>query len=61
MFTKKTLSSANTDTPCRKKANVCEKTFTKTVTVKNSLTTKLPANANFVIFHSPILGKLLIS
>ena len=29
MFTKKTFNVVNTDTPCHKKANACEKTFTK--------------------------------
>ena len=32
MFTKKTFNFVNADTPYHKKAEACEKTFTKTVT-----------------------------
>ena len=32
----KTIQLVNTDTPCRKKAKACEKTFTKTVTQRDS-------------------------
>ena len=61
----KTFNFVNTDTPCRKKAKACEKTFTKTVKLqdsKTSLATKLLANANLLIFHKKeFLLKLSIS
>ena len=60
----KIFNFVNTDTPCRKKTEVCLKTFIKTVTQgdsKNSLTMKLLANVSFAIFHKKqFFVKLLI-